>query len=83
MAQLGQPYVFSTEATRRFWDAPLAPAKGTVLVFGCETGGVPAELPARYADRFVGLPMVSERVRSLNLSTSVAIAVYEMLRRQR
>ena len=52
-------------------------------VFSCENRGLPAELPVRYADRFVGLPMVSERVRSLNLSTSVAIAVYQVLRRQR
>ena len=52
-----------------------------MLVFGRETGGLPAELHERYADHFVGLPMMSERVRSLNLSTTVAIAVYEVLRR--
>ncbi len=83
LPRLGQPYFFSTKATQLFWDAPLAQAEGTVLVFGRETGGLPAALHERYADRFVGLPMVSERVRSLNLSTSVAIAVYEVLRQQR
>lgn len=81
LPQLGDPYFFSTKATQLFWDVPLAPTAGTVLVFGRETGGLPAELHERYADRFVGLPMMSERVRSLNLSTTVAIAVYEVLRR--
>ena len=52
-------------------------------MFGRETGGLVAELSARYADRLVGLPTVSERVRSFNLSTYVAIAVYEVLRQQR
>jgi putative SOS response-associated peptidase YedK len=81
--QVRQPYFFSTKATQLFWDAPLAPVEGTVLVFGRETGGLPAELHERYADRFVSLPIMSERVRSLNLSTTVAIAVYEVLRQQR
>ncbi|MFY7922828.1 MAG: tRNA (cytidine(34)-2'-O)-methyltransferase, partial [Gemmatimonas sp.] len=56
---------------------------GTVLVFGRETGGLPPSLHARYADRFVTMPMYSPAIRSLNLSTSVAIGVYEVLRRQR
>ena len=54
-----------------------------LLVFGRETGGLPAELHERYRDRFVNVPMHSPLVRSLNLSTSVAIAVYEVLRQQR
>jgi len=37
----------------------------------------------RFADRFVTMPMHSPRVRSLNLSSSVAIAVYEVLRQMR
>jgi len=54
-----------------------------VLVFGRETGGLPRELYERYHDRFVRMPILSPRVRSLNLSTSVAIAVYEVLRQRR
>jgi tRNA (cytidine/uridine-2'-O-)-methyltransferase len=83
LPRLGRPYFFSTKATTLFWDAPLAPSDDTVLVFGCETAGLPAELHARYAEHFVTLPMASARVRSLNLSTTVAIAVYEVLRQQR
>lgn len=83
LTTLGDPYFFSTKATRFLWDAPLGAAKNVVLVFGRETGGLPAELHERYRDRFVTLPVLSPRVRSLNLSTSVAIAVYEVLRQRR
>jgi tRNA (cytidine/uridine-2'-O-)-methyltransferase len=80
---LGEPYFFSTRAPRVVWDTPLAASPSVVLIFGRETGGLPAELHERYRDRFVALPILSPRVRSLNLSTSVAIAVYEVLRQRR
>jgi len=80
---LGEAYFLSTKTTRLLWDAPLGASPDVVLVFGRETGGLPAELHERYRDRFVTLPMLSERVRSLNLSTSVAIAVYEVMRQRR
>ena len=83
LPNLGDPYFFSTKATRLLWDAPLDGPNGVVLVFGRETGGLPSELHDRYADRFVGMPILSPHVRSLNLSSSVAIAVYEVLRRRR
>jgi len=78
---LGEPFFFSTKATRIFWDAPLGAAIDVVLVFGRETRGLPDDLHRRFADRFVTMPMLSSRVRSLNLSTSVA--VYEVLRQRR
>ena len=83
LPSLGEPYFFSTKATRLLWDAPLGSSEDVVLIFGRETGGLPADLHERYADRFVGMPMQSPRVRSLNLSTSVGIALYEVLRQQR
>ena len=64
------------------WDAPLGTLHGAVLVFGRETGGLPPEIHERYRDRFVAMPILSPHVRSLNLSTSVEIAVYEVLRRR-
>jgi tRNA (cytidine/uridine-2'-O-)-methyltransferase len=82
LAALGEPYFFSTKATTLFWDAPLGATDSVVLVFGRETGGLPAELHDRYGDRFVTMPMFSPKVRSLNLSTSVGIALYEVLRQQ-
>lgn len=82
LPNLGEPFFFSTKAATRFWDAPLGTSSDVVLVFGRETGGLPPELHERYADRFVGMPILSPLVRSLNLSTSIGIAVYEVLRQR-
>jgi tRNA (cytidine/uridine-2'-O-)-methyltransferase len=80
---LGEPYFFSTRASRTLWDAPLGESADVVLVFGRETGGLPDDLHERYRDHFVGMPMLSPHVRSLNLSTSIGIAAYEVLRQRR
>jgi tRNA (cytidine/uridine-2'-O-)-methyltransferase len=79
---LGEPYFFSTKATRQYWDAPLGAAQNVVLIFGRETGGLPEKLHEKYRDRFLSMPILSPRVRSLNLSSSVAIATYEVLRQR-
>jgi len=79
----GKPYFFSTRATRLIWDAPLGTHENVVLVFGRETGGLPTGIHAAYADRMVAMPIASPHVRSLNLSTSVGIALYEVLRQRR
>jgi tRNA (cytidine/uridine-2'-O-)-methyltransferase len=79
---LGEPFFYSTRAARVLWEAPLGGAENAVLIFGRETGGLPAELHARYEDRFFRIPIVSPLVRSLNLSTSVGIAAYEALRQR-
>jgi tRNA (cytidine/uridine-2'-O-)-methyltransferase len=83
LPSLGEPYLFSTKATRLFWDAPFGTTEDVVLIFGRETGGLPPELLERYRDRLLAMPILSPRVRSLNLSTSVAIAIYEVLRQRR
>ena len=80
---LGEPFFFSTQAEREFWDAPLGVSENVVLVFGRETGGLSPELHERFAHRFVRMPILSPHVRSLNLSTAVALGVYEVLRQQR
>ena len=49
------------------------------LVFGCETKGLPEELLRENAERAWKIPMWGE-TRSLNLSTSVGIVLYEALR---
>ena len=82
MPTLGDAYFLSTKTTRLLWDAPLGASSDVVLVFGRETGGLPADLHERYRDQFVTLPILSDKVRSLNLSTSVAIAVYEVMRQR-
>ena len=79
---LGTPWFFSTKGARTYWDAPLGASVDTVLVFGRETGGLPVDLLHRYADQVVRMPMMFPLVRSLNLSTSVGVAVYEVIRQQ-
>ena len=80
---LGNPFFFSAKAKRLLWDVPLGVPPDVVLIFGAETAGLPPELHERYGDRFVGMPILSPRVRSLNLSTAVAIALYEVIRQRR
>ena len=83
LPRLGEAYFFSTKASRLLWEAPLGAPASVVLIFGRETGGLPDELHDKYRDRFYAMPIESRRVRSLNLSTSVGIAVYEVLRQRR
>ncbi len=78
---LGAPYFFSAEANLDYWDVEY-PSPVT-LVFGGESGGLPGALRERYRDRLVRLPITDPGVRSLNLSTCVGIAAYEVLRQWR
>ena len=80
---LGDAYFFSAKAERIFWDVSMRGQRDVVLIFGSETAGLPRELQERYRDQFVRMPILSPLVRSLNLSTAVAIAVYEVMRQLR
>jgi len=75
LPSLGEVYFLSTKATRLLWDVALAATDDVVLVFGRETGGLAASIHERYRERMVALPILSQHVRSLNLSTSVGIAL--------
>jgi tRNA (cytidine/uridine-2'-O-)-methyltransferase len=55
--------------------------KRVFLMFGKETKGLPEELLYKNPDRCVRIPM-RDSLRSLNLSNSAAIAVYEVLRQR-
>ena len=81
LPELGESFFFSAEAPRELWDVRF-PRK-SVLIFGRESGGLPDELRRRHIERFVCIPMADTRMRSLNLSTAVAIALYEALRQRR
>ncbi len=56
-------------------------ADGDCLLFGSESSGLPLSVRQRYAERTVGIPMLSDAVRSLNLATAVGIVLYDALRR--
>lgn len=81
LPDLGEAFFFSAESERDYWSA--AYPERTVLVFGRESVGLPPEIRDRYRDRLLKIPMVDPGLRSLNLSTSVALALYEALRQQR
>lgn len=71
-------YACSTKGTRKHTSASYK--KGDYLIFGPETRGLPADiLHSLPKDNILRLPMV-ENSRSLNLSNSVAIFVYESWR---
>jgi tRNA (cytidine/uridine-2'-O-)-methyltransferase len=53
--------------------------RGDVLVFGSESQGLPPSLLAEHREQTLRIP-IRPQVRSLNLSNSVAIVVYEALR---
>jgi tRNA (cytidine/uridine-2'-O-)-methyltransferase len=78
LEELGKPWFFSAEGEVELWD--MQPANDTVLIFGGERQGLPREIRQSYRDRLVRIPQQRDTVRSLNLSTAVAIAVYEVLR---
>lgn len=73
----GDFYYFSTKAPKRYTDVSYP--DGAFLIFGKETKGLPEELLEKNLSKCVRIPMKGE-LRSLNLSNSVAIAVYEALR---
>ena len=55
--------------------------KNIYLIFGKESTGIPKEILKDELDRCMRIPM-TDNVRALNVSNSVAIAIYEVLRQQ-
>ena len=75
----GPFYYFSTKASRVYTQVSY-PEK-VYLVFGKETKGLPETLLHDNPDNCVRLPMIhNDAARSLNLSNTVAVGVYEVLR---
>ncbi len=69
---------FSKKAARSYTQAEYRDED--YLVFGPETRGLPEELLEAHADRSYRIPMMTQAVRSLNLSNAVSIVLYEALR---
>lgn len=78
---LGELFFFSPEGPCTLWEVAYPPR--TVLVFGRESEGLPREIRRSHAQQMVRIPMVERGVRALNLSSSVAVALYEVLRQRR
>ncbi|MCD7868650.1 MAG: tRNA (cytidine(34)-2'-O)-methyltransferase [Clostridiales bacterium] len=72
-------YYATTKAPRVYTEA--AYEEDCFLMFGKESGGIPEEILLENQETCVRIPML-EDTRSLNLSNSVAILLYEALRQQ-
>jgi len=74
----GRFFYLSTKVARTYLEACFTP--GDFIVFGKETKGLPEELLQANPDTSITIPMPANAVRSLNLSTSAGIVLYEALR---
>jgi tRNA (cytidine/uridine-2'-O-)-methyltransferase len=70
-------YYFTTKGDRYYYE--LTYTTGCYIVFGKETAGLPDDILAANHGRLFRIPMRGD-IRSLNLSNSVAIVVYEAMR---
>lgn len=75
----GAFYFFTTKGRKVHSDADYPQDKNVFLIFGREDKGLPEDLLYKNSDCCVRIPM-RKTLRSLNLSNSAAIAVYEVLR---
>lgn len=71
-------YLLTTKTDKSHWEAEFK--DGDYLVFGCETKGLPESLLDECPEDCLTIPMVADSTRSLNLSTSVGIVLYEAFR---
>ena len=71
-------FLFSKTGQKSFFDINFK--NGDVLIFGPEDKGLPQEILSKYPSQLVGIPMQTQNVRSLNLSSAVAVATYEAIR---
>ncbi len=69
----------STKAKNVYTDVKFGP--DDFIMFGKESAGIPEEILVENEENCIRIPMLSE-IRSLNLSNSVAIVLYEALRQQ-
>ena len=72
-------YMATTKAKKAYTEVEYN--EDDFIMFGKESAGIPEEILVRYEDTSVRIPMIGE-IRSLNLSNSVAIMLYEALRQQ-
>ena len=75
--QVEKLYFCTTKSTNSYLDYSYH--RGDYFIFGPESRGLPESLLSQYPDRCITIPM-SEKIRSINLSNSVAVILYEAIR---
>ena len=73
-------WMATTKAKHSYTDVTFRP--DDFIMFGKESAGIPEEILVEYEDNCIRIPMLPQ-IRSLNLSNSVAIVLYEALRQNR
>ncbi|MBC8556318.1 tRNA (uridine(34)/cytosine(34)/5-carboxymethylaminomethyluridine(34)-2'-O)-methyltransferase TrmL [Jutongia hominis] len=74
---VGNMYMATTKAKHKYSDVSFS--KDAYIMFGKESAGIPEEILVEYEHTAIRIPM-NQDIRSLNLSNSVAIILYEALR---
>lgn len=72
-------YMATTKAKKAY--TQVGYSENDFIMFGKESAGIPEEILVKYEETAVRIPMIGE-IRSLNLSNSAAIVLYEALRQQ-
>ena len=72
-------WMATTKAKHTYTDVKFG--ENDFIMFGKESAGIPEEILVDYEDTCIRIPMLPQ-IRSLNLSNSVAIVLYEALRQQ-
>ena len=72
-------FLASTKSQKCYSDVDYSNMEEVFILFGKETKGLPEELIQKYIEKAIRIPM-RDTLRSLNLSNSVAIIAYEILR---
>ena len=72
-------FFVTTKGKHCYSDVDYSKLDTVFLLFGKETKGLPENLLTKYIDNAIRIPM-RKTLRSLNLSNSVAIVAYEVLR---
>ena len=67
-------YLFTKKTPQILWEKNFS--KGNCFIFGSETKGLPEDILHLHSQSCVKIPMLPESTRSLNLASSVAIALY-------
>lgn len=74
-------FFFSKKGKQDFFEAKFH--SDSYLIFGAETMGLPQIVHEEFSEQVYRIPMVTDKVRSLNLSNAVSVVMYEVFRQQR
>ncbi|MGT2666854.1 tRNA (cytidine(34)-2'-O)-methyltransferase [Streptococcus rifensis] len=78
----GQLHLISKFATKIYSEESYADDQDHYFIFGREDTGLPEEFMRAHSEEALRIPMNDEHVRSLNVSNTVCMIVYEALRQQ-